>query len=213
MRNMDAGKTFYRACKSAFDVVVSVLAIIALFVPCLVLSVFVAIDTEQFPLCREKRMGQNGREFGILKFRTMVADADDVEKWLDEEQLVQWYLRREVDFDPRVTPLGKQLRATGMDSLPQVLNVLAGQMSLFGPSAITRSELEAWYTPDEQKELLSVRPGMMGPWQSGAFGEFSYLDGTRQELELACARKAGFALDKKLFQDVCNYSLTTPTES
>ena len=213
MRQEQLSRGFYLICKGAFDVVVSALAIFAFFLPCLVLSVLVAIDTKQFPIYREKRMARGGGEFGMLKFRTMVADADDVEKYLDEEQLTQWFLHQEVDFDPRVTTLGKQLRASGIDDFPQFLNILVGQMSFFGPSAVTRDELITWYKPAEQEELLSVRPGMTGPWQSGAFGQFSYLDGTRQKLELTCARNAGFALDMKLYQDALNYPLTTPRES
>ena len=212
MGYIGASKIVYRLCKRASDIVVSSLLILVLLFPCLVLAAFVAIDTKQAPIYRQKRVGRYGREFRILKFRTMVADADDVEKWLDEEQLAQWFLRKEVEFDPRVTRLGKQLRASGIDNFPQFLNILAGQMSLFGPSAITSDELETWYAPSEREELLSVRPGMTGPWQSGAFSRFSYLDGSRQELELTCARKAGFALDRKLFRDACNYPLTVSSE-
>ena len=192
------GKTVYGVCKTALDIVISALGILALAVPCLVLSLFVARDTGAAPIYCQKRMGQGGKEFNILKFRTMVADADDFEKYLDEDQLAQRFAGMEPDFDPRVTQLGSALRATGLDDLPQLCNVLVGHMSLVGPKAITRQELETWYDATEQKELLSVAPGMMGLWQSGLFSQLSYLDGTRQELELAYVRKVSFALDAKI---------------
>lgn len=198
MRSEATTKTAYRVCKAACDIVVSALGIIVLFLPCLILSLFVAKDTGASPIYRQTRMGQYGKEFSILKFRTMVPDADDIAKYLDEDQLAQHFAGIEPDFDPRVTTLGRALRATGLDDLPQLCNVLVGQMSLVGPKAITRDELTTWYTPEQQKQLLSVPCGMTGLYQSGAFGQLTYLDGTRQELELAYVKKASLSLDAKI---------------
>ncbi|MDO4405078.1 MAG: sugar transferase [Atopobiaceae bacterium] len=213
MRHTEANKTFYRVCKSVFDIVFSALIILVLLLPCLVVCIFVAWDTKAWPIYRQWRMGLHGKEFRIFKFRTMVADADDVEKWLDEAQTAQWIMGEEIKDDPRITTLGKQLRVSGMDEIPTFLNVLLGQMSLLGPTPLPRLELDAWYSDAEQEELLSVRPGMTGPWQSRAFSEFSYLDGTRQELELTYARKACFALDIELLHDACNYPLAAFNEA
>ena len=213
MRRIEANKTFYRVCKSVFDIVFSALIILVLFIPCLIFALFVAADTKTWPIYRQWRVGLHGKEFRIFKFRTMVPDADDVEKWLDEEQTAQWIMGEEIKDDPRITTLGKQLRISGIDEIPTFLNVLLGHMSLLGPTPLPRLELDTWYSDAEQEELLAVRPGMMGPWQSRAFSELSYLDCTRQELELTYARKAGFALDKELLRDACNYPLSAFNEA
>lgn len=195
----EGGKAAYRICKRAFDIVFSAGVTVVLFVPGVILCFFVAKDTGGSPLYVQKRVGMHGRDFNILKFRTMVADADDVEKYLDEEQLAHWRAERKVDNDPRITPLGHFLRKTSIDEVPQFLNVLAGQMSVVGPRAITRDELEAWYSEEEREELLSVPMGITGLWQTGPRNEYVFEDGKRQQLELSYVRGAGFALDTKLF--------------
>lgn len=189
----------YRIAKRAFDIVFSAGVIVVLFLPGLVLCVFVAKDTGASPFYAQKRVGARGRDFNMFKFRTMVADADDVEKYLDEHQLAKWRAERKVDDDPRVTPLGNVLRKTSIDEFPQFLNVLIGQMSVIGPRAITRDELNRWYSAEERKELLSVPVGITGLWQTGPRNECVFEDGKRQQLELSYVRNAGLSLDAKLF--------------
>ena len=107
----------------------------------------------------------------------MVADADDVEKYLDAEQLMEWKRERKVTNDPRITPLGKVLRRTSLDELPQFLNVLKGDMSLIGPRAITITELEHYGA--DVALLLSVPQGVTGAWQAGLRNEASFENGER----------------------------------
>lgn len=188
----------YRAVKRAFDIVLSALCIVVLAVPCLILALFVARDTHASPIYTQRRMRKGGRSFTSLQFRTMVPDADDVAKYLDEDQLAQWRAHEEVSDDPRVTPLGRALRETGFDNVPQFLNVFAGQMSLVGPKPVTKEELETWYTPEEQEKLLSVPCGMNVIWQTRSFEGLHYADGSRQRHELAYAEKASIALDTRI---------------
>ena len=189
----------YRFFKRAFDIVFSAAVIAVLCIPGLILAIFVAADTKGFPIYDQQRIGLHGKPFRILKFRSMVADADNVEKYLDEDQLRQWHEERKVTNDPRITPLGRVLRVTSIDEFPQFINVLVGQMSVVGPRAITEEELHAWYTPEQQERLLSVRPGVTGEWQTGPRNEYTFESGKRQTIELESIDKASFGRDAKYF--------------
>ena len=186
----------YRFVKRAFDLAFSSVVIVVGFVPGLVLSGFVVKDTGGSPIYAQERIGKDGRPFRIYKFRTMVADADDVEKHLTAEQLEEWKRERKVDDDPRITRLGGFLRRTSLDELPQFLNVLAGQMSVVGPRPITRDEL-AHFGEDAAK-LLSCRPGITGFWQCGLRNGATFESGERQRIELGYVDAAGPAADARI---------------
>lgn len=188
----------YRFLKRAFDIVFSACVIVVGAVPAAILAVAVARDTGGSPIYSQERVGRGGRPFRLYKFRTMVADADDVERHLDEAQLEQWRRERKVDSDPRVTPLGRVLRRASVDEFPQFANALLGQMSVVGPRAITRGELEGWYAHAERERLLSVRPGITGLWQVGPRNECLFEDGRRQALELDYVGRASASLDLRL---------------
>lgn len=138
-----------------------------------------------------------GRAFRIYKFRTMVADSDDVGKHLDAEQLAQWHRERKVDDDPRITPLGRKLRSTSLDEMPNFINVLKGDMSVIGPRAVSREEI-AWFGEDAET-VLSVPAGITGLWQAGARNDATFESGERQRIELEYVRNAGFAMDARCF--------------
>ena len=118
------GSRAYRICKRVFDIAFSVCVIAVGLGPGLILSAFIARDTGGSPIYTQERVGMGGRTFRIYKFRTMVADSDDVEKYLNSDQLAQWRLERKVDDDPRITPLGRKLRSTSVDEIPNFINVL-----------------------------------------------------------------------------------------
>lgn len=113
-RRLDRRPLGYRALKRAFDVAFSACVIAVGLVPCALLSVAVVLDTKGSPIYSQERVGRLGRPFRIFKFRTMVADADDVGKYLDAEQLKEWRRERKVTGDPRITRLGGILRKTSM---------------------------------------------------------------------------------------------------
>lgn len=124
------GRLAYRFAKRAFDVAFSLAVVLLCLVPVALLCAAIRLESEGSPLYRQRRVGLEGRPIGILKLRTMVADSDDVERHLDPVQLEQWRRERKVDGDPRVTKVGRFLRKTSLDELPQFLNVLAGQIPL-----------------------------------------------------------------------------------
>lgn len=197
-RERDMRPFGYRLAKRAFDVVFSVVVLAIGFVPGALLSLAIAMDTKGTPIYSQERAGRLGRPFRIYKFRTMVADADDVEKHLTPEQLTQWKHERKVDNDPRITKLGRILRKTSLDELPQFFNVLVGQVSVVGPRVISYDELN-WYTPQEQLELLAVPQGITGLWQVTSRNEATFRSGERQRLELEYVQSAGIATDACVF--------------
>ncbi|MCF6413948.1 sugar transferase [Collinsella tanakaei] len=196
-RRLDNRSLGYRVAKRAFDIAFSAFVIAVGFVPCVLLSVAIAADTKGSPIYTQERVGRLGRSFRIYKFRSMVVDADDVEKYLTPAQLAQWERERKVDGDPRITRLGQVLRRTSLDELPQFLNVLAGQLSVIGPRAVTFDEL-AHYGADASL-LLSVPQGITGAWQAGPRNEATFENGERQEIELGYARHAGLSKDIRVF--------------
>ncbi len=155
-----------RAIKNFIDLTAS-LAFLLLLSPLLFVIAFaIAVDSPGPILFRQRRLGRNFREFNVLKFRTMVSNAEEqLEEHLDNdpEARAEYEQFHKLEDDPRVTRVGKWLRKFSADELPQLINVLRGEMSLVGPRAYMPSEL------DDMKEfarvILRVKPGMTGWWQ------------------------------------------------
>lgn len=135
-----------------------------------------------------ERVGRGGRMFGCLKFRSMVVDSERRLAALlerDPQARAEWEATRKLKADPRVTAIGRFLRATSLDELPQIINVLRGEMSLVGPRPVLSAELAVYYGPASQ-HYMSVRPGITGPWQIGGRNDTSYAE--RVALDVAYAR-------------------------
>ena len=159
------------------------------------ICLLVRLESPGAAIYAQERVGRGGRSIRVHKVRSMVADAEDVGRYLDAAQLAQWESERKVDGDPRITRIGRFIRATSLDELPQFWDVLVGEMSVVGPRPITRDELEAHFTPAERVELLSVRPGITGVWQAGPRNTATFESGERQRIELGYARGRSFATD------------------
>lgn len=167
-----------RRLKRIFDVVVATLMAV-LFAPlaCLVALLILAADGRPV-LYGHERIGLDGRRFRCLKFRTMVRDSDDVLKRLLAEDCrarAEWARDQKLSEDPRVIRgVGRLLRSSSLDELPQIANVLQGDMSIVGPRPVVESELRRYgaYRP----HYLSVRPGLTGLWQIGGRSNTSYAD-------------------------------------
>lgn len=187
----------YRATKRLLDILLSAAVIIVAAVPGAILSLFIMRDTGGSPFYLQERVGKDGKTFKIIKFRTMVADSDDLTKHLTAEQLDEWVYEHKVEGDPRITPLGAFLRKTSIDEIPNFINAFLGQMSIVGPRAVSPEEL-VWYNGDVDL-LLSVPAGITGLWQVRSRNAAQYETGERQKLELEYVRDAGLGLDTKIF--------------
>jgi len=152
----------YRVAKRTLDVTLASLALVAFALPMLVIALLIKLGDPSAPvLYRQKRVGLGGRRFAMLKFRTMVANADELKEQLRAQSLVAWPDFR-LENDPRVTEIGRFLRITSLDELPQFINVVRGDMALVGPrpTSFDASTYELWHTA-----RLDFRPGITGPWQ------------------------------------------------
>ena len=186
----------YRAVKRIFDLGLSAGVVVVGSIPAALLSAVIVVESKGSPFYTQTRVGKGGKLFKLYKFRTMFADANDLEKYLTEDQIAQWIADRKVKDDPRVTKIGHFLRKTSLDELPQFLNVLQGHLSIIGPRAITPGELE-WYG-DDAGILLSVTPGITGLWQSGKRNAARYDTGERQQIELTYVKEADLAMDARI---------------
>lgn len=197
--SLDMRSLGYRFVKRAFDIAFSGCVIVVAAIPCAILSIAIAADTKGSPIYTQIRVGKNGKPFRIYKFRSMVNDADDVEKYFTAEQLEIWKRERKVDNDPRITKLGRAIRKTSIDELPQFLNVFLGQISIIGPRPITYDELR--HFGEDAALLCSVPGGITGLWQASKRNEATFESGERQKIELYYVRNASLALDAKCFFD------------
>lgn len=161
----------------------------------LILLLVLGLQWQRGPLFfGHPRVGRGGQVFTCLKFRTMVPDADRRLAQLlasDPEARAEWDSSRKLTHDPRITRIGHFLRRTSLDELPQLLNVLRGEMSLVGPRPVTQSELEM-YGP-ARSAYLSLRPGLTGQWQVSGRNDLSYA--ARVSLDEAYARKPSLLTD------------------
>jgi lipopolysaccharide/colanic/teichoic acid biosynthesis glycosyltransferase len=163
LRDLLAGEHLgYRATKRALDLVLTSALLLVLSPVLLAVALLIKLDDPSAPVVfRQPRSGRGGRRFGVLKFRTMVPNADELKEQLRHLSTVPWPDFR-LENDPRVTRIGRVLRRTSLDELPQLLNVLRGDMSLVGPrpTSFDASTYELWHTG-----RLEFRPGITGPWQ------------------------------------------------
>lgn len=188
----------YRVVKRAFDIVFSGVACLVGLIPGAIVCAAICLDSPGSAIFRQERVGQGGRTIRIFKLRTMYADAHDhPERYLNPEQLEVWEREQKVDDDPRVTRVGRFLRQTSLDEVPQFLNVLAGDLSVIGPRPVT--EAETWEFGEARDEFLSCRPGITGWWQVTERNDATWENGQRQLLELFYVRHASLALDFRIF--------------
>lgn len=186
-------QSVYRAGgKRAFDLLLVLLSLPLSLTVTLACAVALWIEGGN-PFYRQRRLGLDGKEFSILKLRTMTVDADRVlEEYLaqDPKMRREWDTLQKLRNDPRVTRVGKILRSTSLDELPQLFNVLKGDMSIVGPRPMMVDQLDLYGDP---KHYNAVRPGITGAWQISARNNnvFSY----RHQVDAAYERGLSFKGD------------------
>lgn len=173
--------TRQKVLKRAFDIVGSGLLLIALSPVLLVLAALVRLSGPGPILYRQERVGQGGIRFGMFKFRSMVDGADARLSELLAQQGRDGTPLFKVANDPRITPIGRILRTYSLDELPQLFNVLLGQMSLVGPRPVIQSELDRFYGA-AAAHYMSVRPGLTGLWQVSGRADLSWEESVRLDL-------------------------------
>ena len=190
-------KPIYPRVKRVLDVIISVMALLIIWPVMLIIALVVKSDGGP-AFFAQSRVGRNGRLFKVYKFRSMKLGADRLEDSLSAEELAEYKREYKLQNDPRVSKFGNFLRRSSMDELPQLWNIVRGDMSLVGPRPLLPSELTTNYTPEERQMLMSVAPGLTGYWQAVARNESSYATGTRQKQELYYIGRVSFWMDVKI---------------
>ena len=181
---------FYFLTKRFIDISLSVFGIIVLLPVLLIIALCIKLDDGGSILHFREIIGKNGRRFYALKFRTMIPDAD-LYLAKHPELLRKFQKNMKLERDPRVTRMGKFLRKTSLDELPQLVNVLVGQMSLVGPRIIHPSELPRFGQYAQKR--LSVKPGITGLWQISGRQHISYDE--RVQLDMRYIDSRSFIVD------------------
>lgn len=188
-------KIVYKVVKRVFDIVLSLIGMILLSPVFLIIAIIIKLDSKGPVFFVHSRIGEKGKPIGIYKFRTMVDKAEDLIKSFTPEQKEEFERSYKLENDPRITKIGNFLRKTSLDELPQILNILKGDLSLIGPRPIVQAELEKY--EDNKEKFLSVKPGLTGYWAANGRSDTSYEE--RMEMELYYVDNMSFKLDVKIF--------------
>ena len=198
---VESGRTVqkrrYFIAKRVFDMVLTTCALTVLSPLFLLIAIAIRLDSKGSIIYGHRRIGKNGVPFKMYKFRSMVADADKLIDSFTPEQKREYYENFKLEKDPRITKVGNFLRKTSLDELPQLVNVLKGELSLVGPRPIVEKELEKYGS--QRDKFLSVTPGVTGYWQANGRSDTTYEQ--RMEMELYYVDHASPILDLKILCD------------
>ncbi len=187
----------YEVCKRLMDIIGAIVGLIVFSPFFVMIPILYQFGKSRGPVFfKQQRIGRDGKYFYIYKFRSMVVDAD--KKLRADKELYKKYIKNnyklEPNEDPRITAMGKFLRKTSLDELPQFLNVLKGDMSIVGPRPVVAEELKEY--GERQEVFLSVKPGVTGYWQVCGRSDVGYPE--RVDLELYYVYKASIVFDIKI---------------
>ncbi len=184
----------YECIKRLGDISFSLIFLVVASPLLILLAFLVKLSSAGPILFTQERVGLNYCRFGCIKFRTMYAESEDLlSNLLANSPSLRMEFERNFKLkeDPRITPIGKFLRRSSLDELPQFFNILRGDMSLVGPRPIVPDEISRY--GESMDDVASVRPGLTGLWQVSGRNNLSYK--RRVQLDLAYARNRNFILD------------------
>lgn len=189
----------YLFIKRIFDILISILGCILMLPVAIIvkISYILSGDYNQVFFCQD-RIGKNGRLFKFYKFRTMVPNADEVLfKMLEEDLEItkEYKINKKIKDDPRITKVGKILRKLSLDELPQMINILLGDMSLIGNRPYLpreKEDMEKYYN-----DIIKTKPGLTGYWQVSGRSDISF--NRRLELESYYSKHCGLKMDIEIF--------------
>lgn len=185
----------YDILKRFIDIIIGTIGLIVCIPIFIIIGIAIKIDSKGPVFFKHKRIGKHGKKLEIYKFRTMIENAEEAMKNFTEEQKKEFTENFKLENDPRVTRVGKILRKTSLDELPQIINILKGEMSIIGPRPVVKSELEKYGS--NQDKFLSVAPGLTGYWAANGRSDVSYEE--RMALELYYVNNRSLILDMKIF--------------
>lgn len=188
-------KTPYKIVKRIMDVLLSSIALVVLSPVFAIIALAIKLESKGSVFFKHTRIGKDGKIIKIYKFRSMVENAEDLIQKFTPEQMKEYKENYKLTDDPRITKVGKFLRKTSLDELPQLINIIKGELSIIGPRPVVQEELEK-YGPDAKK-FLSVTPGLTGYWAANGRSCTTYEE--RMEMELFYVDNLSFKMDMKIF--------------
>ena len=191
--NKKENKTVYNFIKRTIDIIGSLCGLILLSPLLLVIGILIKSDSKGPIIFAQKRVGLNGKEFKMYKFRSMVVNAEELKDKLKENNEMSGPMFKMKD-DPRITRIGKFIRKTSIDELPQLVNVLKGDMSLVGPRPSLPKEVKSFET--WMLKRLEVKPGLTCYWQVMGRNSIDFEDWMK--LDIKYINERNFLLDIKL---------------
>lgn len=191
-------KIQHDAAKRFFDILFSSLILILGLPIFFLIALIVRFSSKGWVIYSQERVGRGGRPFKCYKFRSMYPDADTrLKELLNNSPMLQeeWDKNHKLKNDPRVTPIGRFLRKTSLDELPQFWNVLKGDLSIVGPRPVVKAEIQKHFK-EKALFIFSIRPGLTGLWQVSGRSNTSYEERIKMDEEYV--RTRSFLLDLKL---------------
>jgi lipopolysaccharide/colanic/teichoic acid biosynthesis glycosyltransferase len=188
---------FYKSCKNLLDFLFAIFFLIASLPFFLLISLLIKLSSRGPIFFLQERIGKNNIPFKCIKFRTMHPEAKDILENLlmkDEKLKMEFEQTHKIKNDPRITTIGKLLRKTSLDELPQFINVLKNEMSIVGPRPIVNKEKNKY--GKNLKKVLSVKPGITGLWQVSGRNNLTYK--TRIKLDLNYVDNHNFLMDIRI---------------
>ena len=188
-------KKVYIKIKRVIDVILASVALILLSPLFAIIAIAIKIDSKGPVFFAHKRIGKNGKIIKLYKFRSMVINAEELIKSFTPEQMREYKENYKLTNDPRITKVGKFLRKTSLDELPQLINIINGDLSIIGPRPVVADELEKYGV--NKDKFLSVTPGLTGYWAANGRSNTTYEQ--RMEMELYYIDNLSLKMDIKGF--------------
>lgn len=188
-------KEAYKIIKRGTDIVLSTIALIILSPIFAIIAIAIKLDSEGPVFFKHTRIGKNGKIIKIYKFRSMVVNAEELIKSFTPEQMKEYKENYKLTNDPRITRVGKFLRKTSLDELPQLINIIRGDLSIIGPRPVVADELKKY--GNNIDKFLSVTPGLTGYWAANGRSNTTYEE--RMQMELYYIDNMSLKMDLKIF--------------
>lgn len=179
-------KKVYLAIKRLIDIIGSLIGIILLSPIYIIIAILIKFDSPGKIVFGHTRKGKGGKDIKVYKFRTMYSNANEIFESFTSEQKEEYYKNFKLDNDPRVTKLGGFLRKTSLDELPQLFNILKGDMTIVGPRPIVTDELD--FYGEYEDYYKAVKPGLTGLWQVNGRSDTTYEERVSFDMEYVTTR-------------------------
>ena len=181
LKKKKQSKFIYEFIKRCFDVISSIIAIVFFLPLYIAISILIKLDSEGSIFFVHERLGINGKRIKVYKFRTMLSNAQKILNDMPDEMKMEFEENFKFENDPRITKVGKFLRESSLDELPQLINIIKGDMSIVGPRPIVVREIKKY--GEYGNKLLTIKPGLTGNWQVNGRSDTTYKERIKFDMD------------------------------